>query len=232
MVVAIIVAAGEGKRMEGFGGKQFLPLLGKPLLAHTLQAFQECQTVEKIIVVTAEEKIGFCLKQVVDKYGFSKVLAVIPGGLKRQDSVGHGLEALPKETSVVLVHDGARPLVSAELINRAVESLEGWDGAVLAVPLVDTIKKVEAGCKISQTIDRTKLYAAQTPQVFPVDVLKKAYGRAKSEGTYGTDDSYLVERAGFRVRVVVGSPDNIKVTTPIDLLVAEAIIKKRLKPED
>lgn len=229
MVVAIIVAAGEGKRMGRQRGKQFLPLLGKPLLAHTLQAFQDCPRIDKVIVVTPKERVDFCQGGVVKKYSFSKVMKVTAGGVERQDSVYCGLQQLPSGTSVVVIHDGARPLITPDLLTGSLDALPGWDGVVVAVPAVDTLKELEPDYKINRTVDRQKIYTAQTPQVFPAGVITRAYERAVADGHHGTDDSSLVERAGYRVRIIESSPENIKITTSVDLLVAEAILKSRLK---
>jgi 2-C-methyl-D-erythritol 4-phosphate cytidylyltransferase len=182
-----------------------------------------------MILVTREEHISLCRDEIVSKYGLKKVVKIIVGGAERQDSVYNGLRQLPEATSVVVIHDGARPLVTSDLVTRSVAALPGWDGAVVAVPVPDTLKEIEAGYRISRTLERQKIFAAQTPQTFRSEVLKSAYERAMLKGFYGTDDAALVERAGFRVRVVEGSPENIKVTTPVDLLIAEAILQSRLK---
>lgn len=229
MIAAIVVAAGEGKRMGSAGGKQFISLAGKPLLAHTLQAFQDCGSIDRIVLVTREESVVYCRNEIVNQYGLDKVFKIIVGGIERQDSVYNGLRQLPEEASIAAIHDGARPLVTPDLIDRSVAALPGWDGVVVALPVVDTLKELEAGPKIGRTLERQKIYSAQTPQIFKLEALKSAYERAMLKAFYGTDDAALVERAGFRVRIVEGSPENIKVTTPVDLMVAEAILKARLK---
>lgn len=235
---ALIVAAGKGQRMRveasslargGFSGvgpgKQYSSLCGEPLLAHTLRAFQGCDSVHQIVVVVNEEDIEVC-RGLIEEYDISKVSEITGGGEERQDSVGNGLRVLDGDTEVVVIHDGARPLILPRLVEEAISALSGWDGVVLGVPVKDTVKFVE-GERIVQTLDRSKLWCIQTPQVFPRHLLEEAHERARSDGFYGTDDAVLLERLGYKVRVIMGSHENIKITVPEDLLVAEAILAKR-----
>lgn len=235
---ALIVAAGKGQRMRaeasslarwGFSevgmGKQYLSLCGEPLLAHTLRALQGCDSIHQIVVIVNEGDIEVCWR-LVEEHDISKVSEITVGGEERQDSVGNGLRVLPRDTGVVVIHDGARPLILPRLIEEAISALSGWDGVVLGVPVRDTVKFVE-GERIVQTLDRSKLWCIQTPQVFPRHLLEEAHERARGDGFYGTDDAVLLERLGYRVRVIMGSYENIKITVPEDLLVAEAILKRR-----
>ncbi len=224
--VAVIVAAGRGERMRLEGGKQYILLGGKPILAHTLQVFEDCTPIHQVIVVANPEDIKFCRHEIVEKYGLSKVLEVVAGGPKRQDSVYNGLQALPEGTTTVIIHDGARPLVTPQIIEKAISALKGWDGVVVGVPATDTIKEVEDE-RIARTRPRAKLWCAQTPQVFKLKSLLEAHKQAKSDNFYGTDDAILLERMGYRIRMIMGSYENIKITTPEDLIVAEAILKRR-----
>lgn len=226
MNVAIIAAAGRSERMGG-RNKLFLPLVGVPILAHTLLALERCSSMEKIIVVVEGSDKKQFEEEVRARYPLGKILEVVEGGKERQDSVLNGLRALPRETARVTIHDGARPLVTTSLILKAIEALEDCDGVVTAVPLKDTIKEVSSENLIRTTVERKDLWAAQTPQVFRPEILMKAHQKARMDGFYGTDDSVLLERLGYKVKVVLGSYENIKITTPEDLVVAEAILRGR-----
>ncbi len=227
MNLALIVAAGKGIRMGNERGKQFLPLLDKPVLAHTLIAFQGARSIDAVIVVTTGENFKQC-RLAIKKYGITKSVNVVKGGDERQDSVYNGLIAAKElaGVDVVAVHDGARALVGPGLIDSIVAGVEGSDGAVAGIPAKDTIKLVEDGY-IVETLDREKTWQIQTPQAFYFDVLLHAHEKARAARFFGTDDSVLVERAGGKIKVVLGSEENIKITTPVDLTIAEAILSKR-----
>lgn len=232
MNLALVVAAGKGTRMGTAGGKQFLELAGKPALAHTLMAFERASSIDAIVVVVAEENVKKCLR-VIDEYGIIRADRVVIGGEERRDSVYHGLLAAAEFDGVdlVAVHDGARPLVTPHLIDEVVGAAVDCDGAVAGIPAKDTIKTVRDGY-IAETLPRDLTWQIQTPQVFRYGLLLEAHQRARSESFYGTDDAVLVERAGARIRVVKGSDDNIKITTPSDLVFAEAILDDRLAGSD
>lgn len=232
MNLALVVAAGKGTRMGTAGGKQFLELAGKPALAHTLMAFERALSIDAIVVVVAEENVKKCL-QVIDEHVIIKADRVVIGGEERQDSVYHGLLAAAEFDGVdlVAVHDGARPLVTSHLIDEVVRAAGDCDGAVAGIPAKDTIKIVRDG-HIAETLRRDLTWQIQTPQVFRYGLLLEAHQRARSESFYGTDDAVLVERAGARIGVVKGSDDNIKITTPSDLVFAEAILKDRFAGSD
>lgn len=225
MNVALIAAAGIGKRMGG-RGKQYLSLRGEPMLVLALDAFQDCSAIDRIIVVVSKEDVLRC-QDLIERYELTKVCKVVAGGRERQDSVYNGLKALPHETKIVAVHDGARPLVTSEMIESSLTKLEGWDGVVVGVPVKDTLKRVK-GDKVVETLDRREIWHIQTPQIFFADLLIKAYQKARDQSFYGTDDAVLMERMGYRIRVELGSYDNIKITTPEDLIAAEAILAQRL----
>jgi len=226
MNVALIAAAGIGRRMGG-QGKQYLLLGGEPMLAHTLRAFESCSAVQQIVVAAGGEDLGRC-RELVKHYKFNKVRQVVEGGRERQDSIYNGLRALPEQTKVVAVHDGARPFVTSAVIEDCFSGLDGWDGVIAGVPAKDTLKRIE-GEKVVETLDRQDIWQIQTPQVFPADLLVKAYKKAGSDGFYGTDDAVLMERLGYRIRIIMGSYENIKITTPDDVVIAEAILEKRKK---
>ena len=215
---AIIAAAGRGRRF-GEGDKLFAPLAGRPLIARTLMAFEVCRAVDTVVLVLAEENLERGCR-LVDAAGFDKVAVICPGGPRRQDSVRLGLEALP-ECRWVVVHDGARPLVTAALIEAGLAAAAETGAAIAAVPLADTLKEVADDGLIRRTLDRGNLWAAQTPQVFDYDLLREAHRQAQGEAT---DDAALVEALGRRVKVFPGSARNLKVTTTADLALAQALV--------
>jgi len=217
-VGAIIAAAGRSGRMGG-RDKLFAVVGGRPLLAHTLIAFDVCRGVDRVVLVLSPESMERG-RELVAEAGFSKVAAVCQGGERRQDSVCNGLDALAS-CQWVVVHDGARPLVTAELIERGLEAAKETGAAIAALPIGDTIKEVEPPGLIGRTLSRGQLWAAQTPQVFRYDILRQAHQRAQGEAT---DDAALVEKLGYQVKVFEGSPRNIKVTTTADLVIVEALL--------
>jgi 2-C-methyl-D-erythritol 4-phosphate cytidylyltransferase len=220
-VAVIIVAAGEGRRMEGVD-KVLVPLAGEPLLLRATRPFQQCPAVSQIVVVVSGEKEQQC-RALVGRPGWSKVSDVCLGGARRQDSVAAGLKRL-KEPDWVVIHDGARPLVTVDLIERGLEAAKETGAAAAAVPVTDTIKVADDAGIVRQTLPRQNLRAVQTPQVFRFDIIRDAYEKDTGDVT---DDASLVERLGHKVRLYAGSYDNIKVTTPADLALAEIILKKR-----
>lgn len=228
-VSAIIPAAGQSRRMGLGTNKQFLTLGGKPVLAHTLAVFENCLAVQEIIVVAAPGEEEYCSQEIVRKYNFSKVFQVITGGRERQDSVYQGILALSSDTDLVVVHDGARLFLTAELIEESINHCQETGAAIVAVPVKDTIKIVNEEHTVENTPPRNILWAVQTPQTFSYSLLKKAHQEAKLDGFLGTDDASLVERLGGQVRVVLGSYENLKITTPEDLIIGEAILRRRLE---
>lgn len=209
--------------------KQFLLLAGKPVLAHTLAAFEEAKLVDGVIVVGKAQDLEFTKTKIVKKYGFKKVIGYVIGGRRRQDSVANALKSLPPEAETVIVHDAARPLVTPELIDRSIKEAKKWPALTVGMPVKNTIKRITTDELVEYTLDRPRLWAIQTPQVFKTDVLLHAHRVAKAEKLWGTDDTMLVEKIGHPVRVIQGSDENIKITTPIDMVIAEAIIAKRKK---
>jgi len=220
-VGAVIAAAGSSQRMGGVD-KIFLSLAGKPLLAHVLGVFQECTMVDQIVIVLNETSLERG-QSLVEEGGFSKVIGICPGGERRQDSVAEGLKRL-EGCQWVVIHDGARPCLTLDLIEKGLEEAEQTGAAIAAVPVKETIKIVEAEGTIQDTPRREDLWAAQTPQVFRFDIIREAYRQRKGEVT---DDASLVEALGYKVRIYLGSYDNIKVTTSEDLALADIILRKR-----
>jgi len=219
-VGAVIVAAGKSERM-GEADKLFALLGGKPLLARTTEPFQKCRLVDQIVVVISGEKEALC-RRLVTGEEWSKVSDVCLGGRRRQDSVAAGLKRL-SNCDWVVIHDGARPLVTMDLIERGLEAAKETGAAIAAVPVTDTIKIAGDDGIVHQTPPRQNLWAVQTPQVFHINIVTKAYQKANEDVT---DDASLVEQLGYKVKLYTGSYDNVKVTTPDDLALAEVLWQK------
>lgn len=218
---AVIVAAGSASRMGGID-KVMAKLHGEPMIVHTLRAFEACDAVSEIVVVTREDLI---LPITGLTGAFPKVRAVVAGGKSRQESVHLGLNALSEKVKLAAVHDGARPLVTWQLIDRVVRAAGTYGAAVPAIPVKDTIKVVE-GRVVKSTPDRAALFAVQTPQVFDFDLLRGALKKAEMDGTQVTDDCSAVENLGMAVKIVEGDERNLKVTTPMDLKIAEMMMEE------
>jgi 2-C-methyl-D-erythritol 4-phosphate cytidylyltransferase len=231
MNVAIIAAGGQGTRMGGERAKQFLELSGTPVIIHTLRRFDECAEVgETIVVVPAADVKDFL--ELAGKAGLRKLARVVAGGGTRTESVWRGLQAVRAETArVVAVHDAVRPLVTPEEIDATVRAADASGAAILAARAVDTIKEAE-GTNVLRTLDRARLWHAQTPQCFRYDLLRRAYERALAEGFEATDCSALVERLGAPVSIVEGTARNIKITTPQDLALAEILMKSGARSQE
>ena len=223
MNIAIIAAAGAGTRMASDRPKQFLLLAGTPVIFHTLKVFEQCDSIDEVIVVLpAEESAGFL--SLAGKFGVRKLARVVPGGLTRADSVKRGLMAIRSATAeIVAVHDGVRPFVTVEEIDATVAAAKADGAAILVAPVTDTIKQV-ADEAVVKTLDRGVLRRALTPQCFRYELLREAYNHADVNDPSLTDESALVEQLGKRVSIVEGSTRNIKITTAEDLAIAEAIL--------
>jgi 2-C-methyl-D-erythritol 4-phosphate cytidylyltransferase len=226
-IAVIIPAAGSGERMAASETKPFLLLGDKPLLVHTLQKFQDCSEVDDLVLVVRAADIKRAEALVVE-YHLGKVVDVVEGGERRQDSVYRGLKRLEgRGVAFVLVHDAVRPFLSAAKIHEIIGVAKRHCAAVLAVQPKDTIKLSNGTSSVRMTLERTKLWAVQTPQCFAIDLLMKAYERALKDEFVGTDDASLVERLGVGVSIVEGSYDNIKITTQADLDLAELILRRQ-----
>jgi 2-C-methyl-D-erythritol 4-phosphate cytidylyltransferase len=221
----VIAAAGVGRRMGGEINKQYRPLLGRPVLAYSLDVFEAHPGVDEIVVVAHPDEVGYCQREVIEKYGYEKVSAVIAGGAERQDSVWAGLKRLGRDTDFVAVHDGARPLLSRNLIDRLLDAAQEWGAAIPGVIARDTLKMVDRDGFVGHTMDRSVVAMIQTPQVFQYQELLKAYDCAYQDDLLGTDDASLFEVYIGRVKVVPGEVNNIKMTTTEDLLIAEALLR-------
>ena len=219
---AVIVAAGSASRMGGID-KVMAELDGEPMIKRTVRAFQECDAVKYIVIVTREDLIlpihNLCRE-------FSKVMEVVAGGKTRQESVQRGVNALDQKVELVAIHDGARPLITWQLIDRCIRAGNTYGAAAPAIPVKDTIKTVEGGIVVN-TPDRSKLRAVQTPQVFDLDLLQGALLKAQQDGAEVTDDCSAVERLGMKIKIVEGDEKNLKVTTPMDLKIAEMLLEEQ-----
>lgn len=227
MNTAIICAAGMSTRMNTEISKQLIPLWGKPIIVYTLLAFEEATLVDEVVLVVNKGVMGYYKGNIIERYGIKKVKRIVAGGVTRQESVYNGLQKVSDQTKIVAIHDGARPLVTPELIDRSIQSLGDKSGLVVSIPVQDTIKIVGMDQVIKETPDRRRIWAAQTPQVFPLEVIRKAHEIARADGFVGTDDGSLVERLGLEVSVMLGSKENIKISTPLDLTMAEVIMSRR-----
>ena len=222
-VAAVIVAAGSSQRMRGIN-KTWATLSGKPLLAHSVNVFDRCGLIDDIVLVLARDALAEGAR-LCEREGWRKIRALVPGGLRRRDSVLAGLEALAPAPDYVLIHDGARPFVTAALIEQGLAAAHRHGAATAAVPVKDTIKRAGPDGLVVETLDRASLWAVQTPQVFAYDLLLGAH-RSIDPAWDATDDAALIERAGHPVALFMGAYENSKITTPDDLLIAEALLKR------
>ncbi len=253
-VVAIVLAAGQGKRMHSDVAKQFLPLCGRPVICYSLDVFEKSDYIDEIILVTGEDSIGYCQREIVRKFGYRKISNVIAGGKERYHSVWNGLNGLVhiavespeaqamqiegismmEKPDYVLIHDGARPFISDEIIQRNLEALVTEQACVTGMPSKDTVKIADENGYVADTPARSRVWNIQTPQSFAFPVVFEAYrqlivkeAEVLAEGIFVTDDAMVVEHfANVPVKLVEGSYENIKITTPEDLLIAENLVKK------
>ena len=223
---AIVLAAGKGTRMGTKIHKQYLEICGRPVLYYALNAFEQSEIIDNIILVTGAEEIDYCKKEIVDKYNLTKVSDIVSGGKERYNSVFNGLKCVDKE-SFVFIHDGARPFIDRESIRRAYNTVKEEKACIVAMPVKDTIKIADDKGYVSDTPDRSKVWMVQTPQVFSSDIIKEAYAKAMETDCKGvTDDAMVVEQMMNQpVKFVEGSYMNIKITTPEDLAVGELFVK-------
>lgn len=229
----IITAGGLGKRFGEKGDnllpKQFIPLSTKPIIAHSIETFESSDFIKEIILVVPENWIKYTKAQIVDKFDIKKVLKVIAGGTERQDSVRKGLSSLSTNPDIVAVHDGVRPFITVDIIDQVITEAANSGGAIAAIPATDTIKQSSTEQIIEKTVARNKIWFAQTPQAFKYKILMHAFEKASEDGYLGTDEAELVERIGKEVKLVLGSKNNIKITTPEDLKLGELILDSGMK---
>ncbi len=254
-VIAIVPAAGVGKRFDPSVRKTFAHITGIPVLIYTLKRLHEIKAVAEIIPVLREEDIGKGLK-LIKLHNLNKIKRIVPGGLERQDSVYNALCLIKNEIIIspqntkdnkknppsppfakggkggfldddlILIHDGVRPIISADLVERLLNGVKGVNGVIPGLPVKETLKEIDKRKVVLSTLSREKFRVVQTPQVFPYKIIKKAYDKAYKDGFYATDDAALVERIGGKVKIIAGSPFNIKITTPEDLKMVESLLRK------
>lgn len=239
MISAIVLAAGSGKRMNSQTAKQYLKIYDKEVLYYSLKVFEACEKINQIILVTKEDDIEYCKKEIVEKYKFNKIMNIIPGGRERYDSVHAGLSLLNSldrtdgidgntEDDIVLIHDGARPFVTNDMILESIETVKKYGACSVGVPVKDTIKIVDKNGFSVETPDRKYLYQIQTPQTFKLDLILSAYKKFEKDDNHNiTDDTMLVEQyTGVKSKIIFGAYENIKITTPDDMELAEKIVEK------
>lgn len=218
---AIILAAGQGKRL-GLGHNKMFYEFAKPLLAYTIHPFEAHPDIDEILVVANQNEVE-AIQKLIQKFQFSKVKVVLEGGKTRQDSCYNGVQAC-EESGIIMIHDGARPFVTHEIISQSLKDALEFGASVVGVPVKDTTKLAMADGFVSQTLERDKLWQIQTPQTFRSALIREGHTQAKADGFKGTDDASLIERLGHRVKLTMGSYDNIKITTREDLILAEKIL--------
>ncbi len=231
-IIAVIVAGGKGLRMESKTRKQYMNIGGTPILARSIQLFYSLDCVKAIVVVVPEDDIQFCIDNIIIPYEFNENVYIVQGGLERQESVMNGLKKVKKfscsKNTIVLIHDAVRPFVQQSLILQCIDKALDHGACVPAIPVVDTLKKVDSSGFISKTVSRKNLYQIQTPQVFDLDLIIKAHEQALKTKFFGTDDASLVENLGKNVAIIRGCKKNIKITTNDDLELAEYFYSSNL----
>lgn len=227
-VSVVIPGAGHGKRMKSDVSKQYIEIDNKPILAITIEAFQQSKIVDEIILVVGESELGYVQKYIKEQYGYTKIHKIVSGGRERQDSVYAGLKSIDNQTDIVMVHDAVRPFITEDEIEKLVKGVITYEACVLGVKVKDTIKIINEEMYVTHTPDRTKLYAIQTPQAFHKELLLNAYKKGVESGFSATDDAMMVESfTKIPVRIIEGSYKNIKITTPEDLNIAKQMMKNQ-----
>jgi 2-C-methyl-D-erythritol 4-phosphate cytidylyltransferase len=224
--LAIVLAGGTGKRMGSPTSKQFLLLDNRPILVHTLQVFEECKPVDAVYLVVNHKDLPVIQEEVLEQYRFNKIMKLVIGGRLRQDSVRNGIEAIDEPCDVVIIHDAARPFVSPSFVEKSIFLMEMYDAIIPALPVRDTVKVVSKEGYVVKTLERDALWNVQTPQTFKYSVISKAYREGMAKKLLGYDDSAFIEFMGKKVKVIEGSPYNIKITTPEDLIIARGILSQ------
>jgi 2-C-methyl-D-erythritol 4-phosphate cytidylyltransferase len=224
-IIALIVAAGKGIRMNDPVKKQYLSVAGAPIAVHTLRVFEACPSVDEIIFVVPEADVEFCRDEIILCAGLTKKTHLIPGGRQRQDSVYRGLSAVDAKDSIVVVHDGVRPFITPKQLEACIHGAKNHGACILGVPASETLKCVNLQGAIVKTLDRDAVWLAQTPQAFRYDVIKNAHEKARKTGITGTDDACLVEQTGIEVKIIQGSRTNIKITHREDLELARILLE-------
>jgi len=226
-ISAIIVAAGKGRRMGRDYNKQYILLRNKPIVAHTIEVFENSSLIDEIILVVGKGEVDLVKQIIIEKYNFKKVISIVEGGERRQDSVYNGLRAIDNNCNIVLIHDGARPFITNDIIEEGIDVANKTGACIAAVPVKDTIKVSNESMDVVDTPNRETLWAVQTPQVFKYELVMNAYEKIQNSNIEATDDAMIVEKLGYTVKIIKGSYENIKITTPEDLILGEGIFKNR-----
>ena len=227
--IAIIAAAGNGERLNCSNSKMLVKILGKSLLAYTLDQFEQSEKIDEIVLVVRSQDRHSIEEEVIKRNKYSKLHTIVTGGFTRQESVYRGLKAIKKTDGIACIHDGARPLVKSWMIEKTIKITDTYDGVIIAVPVIETIKKVslQEGL-VEKTVNRDEFWIIQTPQTFRLKYIRELHQKARKEGLIATDDAAIVEHYGGKVKIIPGSRENIKITTSVDMILAETLIKKRL----
>lgn len=229
-VLAVIVAAGKGTRMNNSIRKQYLSIAGLPILSHTLLVFEKSEVIDRIILVIPEGDFSYCKQNIIAPLKPEKKIDLVPGGLERQISVYNGLCAIDNKNSIVVIHDGVRPFVSPEHLASCITGIEESGACILGIPVHDTVKYVDRSGYIKKTPERENIWLAQTPQAFRYDLIMKAHNIARQEGYKATDDASLVERLGEKVKILHGGEYNIKITSQEDIELSKALFRSGSNP--
>jgi 2-C-methyl-D-erythritol 4-phosphate cytidylyltransferase len=230
-IAVVIPAAGQGRRMNRDINKQFLKLGGRPIIAHTIDIFSTHNKINQIVVVVRKNEMEYCNTEIIQRYKFNKFIKLVAGGETRRESVYAGLMALSPAIDYVIVHDGARPLLPVDVLDRVIYSFSKYDAIVTGIKLNDTIKSINRDKLVLKTLNRDNLVAIQTPQAFAYKLIKEAHQRVPIDKNL-SDDASLLEYLGYQVKVIEGSYENIKITTPIDIILGERILENRGKYDE
>lgn len=224
--IALIAAAGSGVRLKNDVGKMMVKIFKKPLITYTLDEFERSDKIDEIFIIIRSQDSKILKREVFKKNIYRKLTKIVSGGLTRQESVYNGLMAIEKNHSFVCIHDGARPLIDRWMIEKVLNIDRGYDGAILAVPIVETIKKIlPDNMIVEKTVNRDEYWIAQTPQCFQLDYIINLHKRAKADGVKVNDDASIVEHYGGKIKIIPGARENIKITTPVDLALVEILLK-------
>ncbi len=228
MTSAIVVAAGKGMRMKDPRRKQYLMLCDRPIVGHTLLTVQSCDLIQRIILVVPADDLDFCRQRIINPLKLYDQVQLVAGGAQRQDSVFNGLQSIDDKEGLVVIHDGVRPLVTADQLTRCINEARETGACILGMPAFETVKQEDGSGCIAKTLDRAALWLAQTPQVFDYKIISQAHLMARKNGYKASDDAVLVERLGYKVKIIRGAASNIKITTQEDLRMGEAIMRSRI----
>jgi 2-C-methyl-D-erythritol 4-phosphate cytidylyltransferase len=231
--IAIIAAAGNGERFHCHHSKMLAKILDKPVLSYTLDQFENSEVIDEIVLVVHQKDIKCVKDEIIKKYDYNKLSAIVLGGMSRQESVYLGLQSIKKKDGIACIHDGARPLVEKWMIEETIKMTDSYDGTIMAVPVIETIKRVFLqDYLVEKTVNRDEYWIVQTPQTFKLDYIREMYQKAQKDGLKATDDASIVEHYGGNVRIVLSTRENIKITTSVDMVLAEILLKKRLKQKN